>query len=116
MNFQKIKEYCLSKRGVTENYPFDETTTVFKVGSKMFALTQRTDNPYNLSLKCEPFLSQDLRKDYPGIKPGYHLNKIHWNTVELDGSIEDEKIYWMIDLSYDLVFKGLRKSEKLDLK
>lgn len=111
MDFLTVKNYCMSKKGVTETYPFDDITAVFKVGSKMFALINK-DNAISISLKCEPFLSQDLRREYNSIKPGYHLNKVHWNTVELDGLVEDEKIFWLIDLSYDLVFKKLNKSEK----
>ena len=112
MDFDYIKKYCLNKKGVTETYPFDNITTVFKVGTKMFALTNKNNVPLSISLKCDPFLSQDLRREYEAIKPGYHLNKTHWITVEIDGSVTSEKILWLIDLSYDLVFKGLKKEEK----
>lgn len=115
MDFQVFKYYCLSKNGVTETYPFDDITTVFKVGSKMFALLNKNASPISISLKCEPFLSQDLRREYFSIKPGYHLNKLHWNTIEIDGTIEEEKVFWLIDLSYDLVYKGLKKSEKIKI-
>lgn len=114
MDFQIIKNYCLHKAGVTETYPFDNITTVFKVGSKMFALINKDSNPLSISLKCEPFLSQDLRREYASIKPGYHLNKNHWNTIEINDTVE-EKIFWLIDLSYDLVYKGLKKAEKIRL-
>jgi predicted DNA-binding protein (MmcQ/YjbR family) len=112
MDFEYIKKYCLNKKGVTETYPFDDITTVFKVGTKMFALTNKNNSPLSISLKCDPFLSQDLRREYEAIKPGYHLNKTHWITVEIDGSVTSEKILWLIDLSYELVFKSLSKSEK----
>lgn len=115
MNFKAIKDYCLSKNGVTETYPFDDTTAVFKVGSKMFLLSNINSSPLSISLKCEPFLSQDLRREYVSVKPGYHLNKIHWNTIEINDSIEEKKIYWLIDLSYDLVYKGLKKPEKISI-
>jgi len=115
MNYEKLKNYCLSKKGVNETYPFDDITTVFKVGSKMFALVNKNSNPLSISLKCEPFLSQNLRREYSSIKPGYHLNKMHWNTIEIDDFIEEEKVYWLIDLSYDLVYKGLKNSEKIDI-
>lgn len=115
MDFQTIKKYCLSKNGVTETYPFDDVTTVFKIGSKMFVICNKDINPLTISLKCEPFLSQDLRREYSSIKPGYHLNKLHWNTIEVNDTIEEDKILWLIDLSYDLVFKGLKKSEKLKI-
>jgi predicted DNA-binding protein (MmcQ/YjbR family) len=112
MDFESIKNYCLSKKGVKETYPFDDVTTVFKIGPKMFALANRNNSALSISLKCEPFLSQDLKREYKAVKPGYHLNKTHWITVEIEGSVESEKILWLIDLSYELVFKGLRKSEK----
>jgi len=100
---------CLGSQGVQG---FDEETLVFKVGSKMFALTNINSPKLSISLKCYPFMSQDLRHDYPCIKPGYHLNKEHWNTIEIDGTLEDNKIFYLIDHSYNLVFKGLKKSEK----
>jgi len=112
MEFNTFKMYCLSKKGSTETFPFDDETLVFKVGSKMFALTNINDPKLSISLKCEPSLSIDLRKEFSSVKPGYHLNKTHWNTVDVDGSITDDKIFWLIDLSYDLVFKGLKKEEK----
>lgn len=112
MDFDYIKKYCLYKKGVTETYPFDDITTVFKIGTKMFALTNKNNSPLSISLKCDPFLSEDLRREYEAIKPGYHLNKTHWITVEIDGSITSEKILWLIDLSYELVFKSLSKSER----
>ncbi|MFL0248264.1 MmcQ/YjbR family DNA-binding protein [Candidatus Clostridium stratigraminis] len=115
MDFEWFKNYCLSKKGAAETYPFDDKTTVFKVGSKMFALTNKNSNPLSISLKCEPYLSQDLRREYSSITPGYHLNKFHWNTIQLDDSIEEEKVRLLIDLSYDLVFKGLKNSDKLNI-
>jgi predicted DNA-binding protein (MmcQ/YjbR family) len=115
MDFEGLKNYCLSKKGAAETYPFDDKTTVFKVGSKMFALANKNSNPLSISLKCEPYLSQDLRREYSSITPGYHLNKLHWNTIEINDSIEEEKICWLIDLSYDLVYKGLKNSEKINI-
>lgn len=112
MDFQYIKNYCLNKKGVKETYPFDNITTVFKIGTKMFALTNGNNDPLSISLKCDPFLSQDLRREYKAIKPGYHLNKTHWITVEIDGSVASEKILWLINLSYELVYRSLNKSEK----
>lgn len=116
MDLEMLRKYCLKKKGVTENFPFDEETLVFKVGSKMFALTNIKSPSLSVSLKCDPFMAQDLRRDYTCIKPGYHLNKEHWNTVEIDGTLEDEKIIYLIDHSYNLVFKGLKKSEKADIE
>lgn len=115
MNLDNLKKYCLSKKGVKQDFPFDHEVLVFKVGPKIFALTNINVADLQVSLKCDPFLSVDLRREHKSIKPGYHLNKQHWNTVEIDGSISDEKIYWLIDLSYDLVFKGLKKSEKEEI-
>lgn len=113
MDLEALRKYCLGKKGVKETFPFDDETLVFKVGSKMFALTNIKAPKLKVNLKCDPILALDLRRDYDSVKPGYHMNKEHWNTVEIDGSLEDEKIKWMIDHSYVLVFKGLKKSEKL---
>ena len=115
MTLGEFKKYCLNKKGVKGYYPFDNEVLVFKVGSKIFALTNIKAFDLKISLKCEPILSIDLRRDYTAIEPGYHLNKRHWNTMLIDGSINDEKIYWLIDLSYELVFKGLKKIEKEEL-
>jgi len=112
MDLSILKDYCLSKKGATENFPFDDVTLVFKVGSKMFGLTDISDPNLKISLKCDPLFALDLRREFSSIKPGWHLNKTHWNTVEIDGTISEESIFMMIDLSYDLVFKGLKKAEK----
>lgn len=116
MDLNEFRRYCLNKKGVTENYPFDDETLVLKVGSKMFALTNVNKPALEINLKCDPFMSQDLRREYPSIKPGYHMNKTHWNTIVVDGSVPEDKVLFLIDLSYDLVYKGLKKSEKLALK
>lgn len=113
MDLKQFKSYCLSKKGVSEAFPFDEETLVLKVGSKMFALTNINNPILEVNLKCDPFMSQDLRKEYSSIKPGYHMNKTHWNTVTVDGTVPEDKLLFLIDLSYDLVFKSLKKSEKL---
>ena len=115
MTLEEFKKHCLNKKGVKGYFPFDNEVLVFKVGSKMFALTNIKTFDLKISLKCEPLLSIDLRREYTAIEPGYHLNKKHWNTTLIDGSINDDKIYWLIDLSYDLVFKGLKKMEKEEL-
>ncbi len=112
MELSDFRNYCLGKKGVTEAFPFDEDTLVLKVGSKMFALTNINNKDFSINLKCEPLLAQALRQEYSSITPGYHMNKQHWNTVRVDGTIEESKIKFMIDLSYELVFKGLKKSEK----
>jgi predicted DNA-binding protein (MmcQ/YjbR family) len=116
MDLKEFKNYCLSKKGVKETFPFDDETLVLKLSSKMFALTNINNPVLEISLKCDPLMAQDLRREYESIKPGYHLNKTHWNTIRVDGSIPEDKLLFLIDLSYDLVFKGLKKSEKLLLK
>lgn len=113
INLQELREYCTGKKGVTECFPFDEKTLVFKVGSKMFALTDIEKQILEVNLKCDPIMSVDLRKDYSAIRPGYHMNKKYWNTVTVDGTISKEKIKFLIDFSYDLVFSGLKKAERL---
>ncbi|PJI08650.1 MULTISPECIES: MmcQ/YjbR family DNA-binding protein [Clostridium] len=112
MNLEDIKEYCKAKKGVKEDFPFDDTTLVMKVGSKMFLLTDINSSALKISLKCDPFISIDLRRDYKAVEAGYHLNKKHWNTVTVGKDLDDEKIKFLIDISYDLVFKGLTKKEK----
>ncbi|KAF2956331.1 MmcQ/YjbR family DNA-binding protein [Marinitoga sp. 38H-ov] len=116
MDLENLKEYCLNKKGVWIDFPFDEENMVFKVGSKMFALTNINSERFWVNLKCDPFLSEKLREEYKGIIPGYHMNKKHWNTVYINEDVPDEKIKWLIDISYDLVFKSLKKSEKDEIK
>ncbi|MCX7749063.1 MAG: MmcQ/YjbR family DNA-binding protein [Clostridia bacterium] len=115
LNGKMITEYCLAKKGALEDFPFGPDVLVLKVASKMFALISERRNRLNISLKCDPFLAQDLRQRFPSIEPGYHLNKKHWITVVVDGTIPDHEIYWMIDHSYELVLKGLTKQERESL-
>lgn len=112
MEFEQIRNYSLSKTGATEDFPFGPEPLVIKVMSKMFALISFKNCKINISLKCDPFVAQSLRQQYESVTPGYHLNKEHWNTVILDGTIPDSEIYWMIDHSYEMVVKGLTKAEK----
>jgi predicted DNA-binding protein (MmcQ/YjbR family) len=113
MNLKILTEYCLSKPGAREDYPFGPDPLVMKVGSKMFALmATSSDGCEMISLKCDPFLAESLRQQHKSVVPGYHLNKTHWNTVLLDGTIPDEDIFSMVDHSYELVFKSLKKAEK----
>ena len=116
LSLEIFKNYCLSKKGVTECFPFDDETLVFKVSSKMFTLTNINKPLLEINLKCEPYMSEDLRNNYSAVKPGYHMNKKHWNTIIIDGSICDEEILFLVDLSYELVFKRLKKSEKEELQ
>lgn len=109
MNIEEFREYCISKPGVTEEFPFNETTLVFKVMGKMFALTN-LDGDWSLALKCDPERAIELREQYPAIRPGYHMSKVHWNTVMMDGSLSQKLILELIDHSYQLVVDKLPKS------
>lgn len=106
MNIEELREYCISKPGVTEEFPFDEVTLVFKVMGKMFVLTNLEGN-WSLNLKCDPQRAIELREMYPAIQPGYHMNKALWNTVMMDGSLSSRLILEMIDHSYQLVVDKL---------
>lgn len=114
MNVEGIRQICIAKKGVTEGFPFDEVTLVLKVGGKMFALLNLIKDP-SVNLKCDPERAIDLRERYDAILPGYHMNKQHWNTVMLDGSVPKNLILEMIDHSYDLVFKLLSRNVRLEV-
>lgn len=115
MNIEEFRDYCINKPGVTEGFPFDNKTLVFKVMNKMFALTS-IETFVSINLKCDPELAIELREEYHSIKPGFHMNKKHWNTVENEGDIVDRKLYELTDHSYNLVVKDLTKKLKEDLK
>ena len=106
MNIEEIRDYCLAKEGADEALPFDEDTLVFRVNKKMFLLVS-LDNPLIINLKCDPERAVELREHYPEITPGYHMNKIHWNSVALDGELTTSMVKELIDHSYQLV-KGKR--------
>ena len=108
MNIEEFREYCIKKPEVTEEFPFDETTLVFKVAGKMFALTDLEDE-FSINLKCDPEKAIELREKYNCVFPGYHMSKKHWNTVLVDGSVSDDTLKEWIDISYDLVVRGLPK-------
>lgn len=108
MDANDILDYCLSKKGVTESFPFDEETLVMKVGAKMFLLIALEKKPLNINVKTDPEWSLELRERYPQITGAYHMNKTHWNSVSVDG-LKRDLILKMIDHSYDLVFKSLTK-------
>lgn len=118
MNIQQLYEFCLSKKGVTEHFPFDEDTLVFKVGEKMFALTSLSNwekgNP-SINLKCNPKEAIELREKFEGINPGYHMSKIHWNTVAINDDVPDKKVSHLINHSYELVFSSLSKKIRAEI-
>lgn len=109
MDLEIFREYCLAKQNVTEGTPFGEDVLVFKVGGKIFALASLDDIPPRVNLKCDPDVALDLRDRYEEVQPGYHMNKKHWNTVELTGTISGVELRGMIDHSYQLVTASLRK-------
>jgi predicted DNA-binding protein (MmcQ/YjbR family) len=104
MDIESLREYCLSMEDVTESFPFDDETLVFKVGGKIFVLLS-LEGELSINLKCDPALAIELRERYPSVTPGYHMNKKHWNTVIVDGSVPDKEIFSWIDHSYLLVRK-----------
>ena len=111
MNIEEYRSYCLAKKGVTEEFPFDNETLVFKVAGKMFALTDVT-NFASINLKCDPEKAVELRDQYPAVLPGYHMNKRHWNTILMDGSVPDKLLKIWIDESYNCVINTLPKRER----
>lgn len=108
----ELERVCLGLPGTGAEFPFDEATSVFKVAGKMFALSALKAQPLQVSLKCDPDLAVTLRMTHPAITPGYHLNKRHWNTVVLDGSVPDQLVRQMIEDSYDLVVGGLSRLQQ----
>ena len=114
MDAAEFREYCLAKPGATEGTPFGPEVLVFKVGGKMFALAALDEVPKTVNLKCDPDLALDLRDRYEQVSPGYHMNKKHWNTVEIATGIPDVELRTMIDHSYELVVKGLPKAARVN--
>lgn len=106
MNVESLREYCISKKSVTESFPFDKETLVFKASGKIFALVN-LDSDLSINLKCDPCMAIELRERYTAVTPGYHMNKKHWNTVIIDGTVPDNEIFSWIDHSYDLVMKRI---------
>ncbi len=112
MTAEHLRKHCLSFRGSEETFPFGPENSVFKAAGKIFALTRLDGDPLRVSLKCEPSLAQELRMSHPAVTPGYHLNKRHWNTVLVDGSLPDEVIRDMVEDSYDLVVSRLPRARR----
>lgn len=108
MNIEELRSYCLSKPGVTESFPFGPDTLVFKVGGKVFLLTGLDSYPVTFNVKCDPERAIDLREQHPdSILPGYHMNKKHWNTVQINGELPNTQLQEFIDHSYDLIVGSL---------
>jgi predicted DNA-binding protein (MmcQ/YjbR family) len=115
MNIEELREYCLKKKAVTEGFPFGLDTLVFKVQNKVFLLVGLNNSPLQFNVKCDPEMAISLRETYFCVRGGYHMNKTHWNTVIIDGSVSDSLLREWIDHSYDLIVQSLPKKgrEKL---
>ncbi len=113
-----LRQYCLDLPAVVEDYPFGRSPDLctFKVAGKVFALSRLTVAPLQVSLKCDPQIAVGLRGNFPAIVPGYHLNKRHWNTVTLDGSVPDQLVREMVQDSFDLVVDSLPKHQRIRLR
>ena len=109
MNIEILRSYCLSLKSVTEEFPFDSSTLVFKVAGKIFLLTTIDSPQFQFNVKCDPELAVQLRDQYNNVMPGYHMNKKHWNTILVDGSTSDHQLKEWILHSYQLVVDGLPK-------
>lgn len=115
MNIEEFRDYCIRKHGVTESFPFDAKTLVFKVGGKMFVLVD-VDEFESFNAKNDPLVNIELRERYSGVLPGYHMNKQHWNTVKLDGSVPEKVILELIDISYKMIYSSLPKKIQESIK
>ena len=107
IDIETIRKYCLKKPFVLECFPFDDETLVYKVHNKMFALMGLDNFPLGINLKCDPEYAIELREKYDAIKPGWHMNKKHWNTLTIEGSIPDKLVFELIDHSYNMVYSKL---------
>lgn len=120
MNIEQLRDFCISKKGVTEHFPFDDVTLVFKVMNKMFALSglERWEKgEESINLKCDPEKAEELRGEYEGINPGFHMSKKHWNTITINTSdVSDKIVFELINHSYDLVVNGLTKKTQKELE
>ena len=113
MHIEEVTNYCLAKKEVTQSFPFGGDTLVFKVMGKMFLLTGLESSTTSLNVKCNPEWAIELRETYEEITPGYHMSKVHWNTVSLEGYLGDSFIYQLIDHSYNLVVASLPKKDRM---
>lgn len=115
MNIEEIRDYCISKPGVTEGFPFNDTALVFKVMGKMFALLDLSEDSRGITLKCDPELAIELREQYPEVTPAWHFNKQHWNGIDLKGSISNNQLKEWINHSYTIVVDSLPKVKRTAL-
>ena len=115
MDATDLRQWCLAQTGAVEDFPFGPEHSVFKVGGKVFAISALQRTPLEVSVKCEPELAVELRGTYAAIRPGYHLNKRHWNTVTLDGSLPDRLVRDLVEDSYDLVVSALPRRMRDEL-
>ncbi|RZJ67135.1 MAG: MmcQ/YjbR family DNA-binding protein [Flavobacterium sp.] len=118
MTIQDFYDFCLSKKGVTEHFPFDEDTLVFKVGGKMFALSslsQWEKGEPSVNLKCDPERALELRAQYDSVNPGFHMSKVHWNTIDVNGDVPPAMLRELITHSYELVFSSLTKKLQAEI-
>ena len=116
MNLEELRNYCLTKPGSEETFPFDEETAVYKVMGKMFLLTGLEYNPVQFNVKCDPELAIDLRERHSCVEPGFHMSKKHWNTIICDGTVSRKMLCEWIDHSYELVVQGLPNKEREKLR
>ena len=116
MDIETLRAYCLSKRFVTEGFPFDEATLVFKVAGKMFLLTGLNVQPLQFNVKCDPEKAIELRENYTWVKPGYHMSKKHWNTVVADIDADEKMLFEFIDESYQLVYQSLPAKTRKEIE
>jgi len=115
-NVEDIRSYCLSLPGATEDFPFDQETLAFRIKGKIFGLMSLEKDLPTINLKCHPDVAIQLREKYSGVKPGYHMNKTHWNTVVADGSFGTKELHHWINHSYELIVAGLPKKLREELK
>ncbi|MBP8793727.1 MAG: MmcQ/YjbR family DNA-binding protein [Lutibacter sp.] len=116
MNIEEFRTYCLSKKHVSESFPFDQQTLVFKVGDKMFSLTSLEKHPTSVNLKCDPERAIELRDSHSEITAGYHMSKKHWNTIVIESSLPHQLLKELIDHSYELVVSGMTKKQRTELE
>jgi predicted DNA-binding protein (MmcQ/YjbR family) len=114
MNVEELRDHCLQLKGVTEDLPFGEDTLVFRIGSKIFLLVGLSEGD-RFNVKCDPELAEELREQHPEVKPGFHMNKKHWNTVYMNGALSRKQLCEMVDHSYNLVLKSLPKKTQEEI-